>query len=174
MHQSKQPYQMKRQTTSGSARPARSRAINTTTREAGCTSTRKASSTTGKRSRSRERPPLSKPANPRLTQWAITPRRSPAAATTITTKASASNSELECDIPLSDMTATVEIMPHKYKIVWHNYMVMIPRLVQPKVAQLLEEFPAVALLGPRQVGKTTLALSLAEAVGDSAPYLELE
>jgi predicted AAA+ superfamily ATPase len=72
------------------------------------------------------------------------------------------------------MTATVKIMPHKYEIVWHNYMVMIPRLVQPKVAQLLEEFPAVALLGPRQVGKTTLALSLAEALGESALYLDLE
>jgi len=72
------------------------------------------------------------------------------------------------------MTATVEIMPHKYEIVWHNCMVMIPRLVQPRVAQLLEEFPAVALLGPRQVGKTTLALSLAEALGESALYLDLE
>jgi predicted AAA+ superfamily ATPase len=51
---------------------------------------------------------------------------------------------------------------------------MIPRLVQPKVAQLLEEFPAVALLGPRQVGKTTLALSLAESLGESALYLDLE
>ena len=72
------------------------------------------------------------------------------------------------------MTATVEIMPHKYEIVWHNCLVIIPRLVQSKVAQLLEEFPAVALLGPRQVGKTTLALSLAEALGESALYLDLE
>ena len=72
------------------------------------------------------------------------------------------------------MTATVEIMPHKCEIVWHNCRVMIPRLVQPKVAQLLEEFPAVALLGPRQVGKTTLALSLTEALGESALYLDLE
>lgn len=65
-------------------------------------------------------------------------------------------------------------MPHKYEIVWHNCLVIIPRLVQPKVAQLLEHFPAVALLGPRQVGKTTLALSLAEALGESALYLDLE
>jgi len=65
-------------------------------------------------------------------------------------------------------------MPHKCEIVWHNCRVMIPRLVQPKVAQLLEEFPAVALLGPRQVGKTTLALSLTEALGESALYLDLE
>jgi len=53
-------------------------------------------------------------------------------------------------------------------------MVMIQRLVQPKVAQLLEQFPAVALLGPRQVGKTTLALSLAETLGENALYLDLE
>src|ERR1035438_9830629 len=44
MLQFKQPCQRKRQNTSGSARPARSRATSTTTREAGCTSTRKASS----------------------------------------------------------------------------------------------------------------------------------
>jgi hypothetical protein len=81
MLQSKQPCQMKRQTTSGSARPARSRATSTTTREAGCTSTRKASSTTGKRSQSREKTRLSKRANHRLTQWAITPKCSPAAKT---------------------------------------------------------------------------------------------
>lgn len=62
----------------------------------------------------------------------------------------------------------------KCEIVWHNYMVMIQRLVQPKVAHLLEQFPAVALLGPRQVGKTTLALSLAETLGENALYLDLE
>jgi hypothetical protein len=51
---------------------------------------------------------------------------------------------------------------------------MIPRLIQPKVAQLLEQFPAVALLGPRQVGKTTLAMSLADSLGENALYLDLE
>jgi len=39
---------------------------------------------------------------------------------------------------------------------------------------LLTRFPAVALLGPRQVGKTTLALEIAEAVGAQALYLDLE
>ncbi|CAN5675609.1 ATP-binding protein [soil metagenome] len=53
-------------------------------------------------------------------------------------------------------------------------MVMIPRQLQPKVAQLLEQFPTVALLGPRQVGKTTLAMSLADSLGESALYLDLE
>jgi len=38
----------------------------------------------------------------------------------------------------------------------------------------LQAFPAVALLGPRQVGKTTLATSLAEEEGDRALYLDLE
>ncbi len=32
----------------------------------------------------------------------------------------------------------------------------------------------MALLGPRQVGKTTLALSVAEEIGEGALYLDLE
>jgi predicted AAA+ superfamily ATPase len=36
----------------------------------------------------------------------------------------------------------------------------------------LEQFPAVALLGPRQVGKTTLALQLAATT--PSLYLDLE
>ena len=51
---------------------------------------------------------------------------------------------------------------------------MIARLAQPKLRKLLQQFPAVALLGPRQVGKTTLALSLAEELGEHAVYLDLE
>ncbi len=51
---------------------------------------------------------------------------------------------------------------------------MLQRAVQPRVARLLEQFPAVAILGPRQVGKTTLALSLAETLGENALYLDLE
>ncbi len=49
---------------------------------------------------------------------------------------------------------------------------MIQRNAQEKLTRLLGEFPAVALLGPRQVGKTTLALDVAE--GSSAVYLDLE
>jgi predicted AAA+ superfamily ATPase len=52
--------------------------------------------------------------------------------------------------------------------------VIISRFAEPKVAKLLEQFPAVALLGPRQVGKTTLAMSLADSFGESALYLDLE
>ena len=51
---------------------------------------------------------------------------------------------------------------------------MIVRSAQLKLRKLLEKFPAVALLGPRQVGKTTLALALAEEMGRQALYLDLE
>jgi predicted AAA+ superfamily ATPase len=49
---------------------------------------------------------------------------------------------------------------------------MIQRRLQPQLEQLLATYPAVALLGPRQAGKTTLALDLAEHF--SAMYLDLE
>ena len=39
---------------------------------------------------------------------------------------------------------------------------MIQRRLFPQVLEALEEAPAVCLLGPRQVGKTTLALAVAE------------
>lgn len=49
---------------------------------------------------------------------------------------------------------------------------MIPRQVGKRLPELLSRYPAVGLLGPRQTGKTTLAL----AVGESLPslYLDLE
>jgi len=50
---------------------------------------------------------------------------------------------------------------------------VIPRFFQPQLANLLTRFPAVALLGPRQVGKTTLALQLIEKKPKSI-YLDLE
>ena len=49
---------------------------------------------------------------------------------------------------------------------------MLKRRALPLLRQLLGEFPAVAILGPRQVGKTTLALELVDQ-GD-ASYLDLE
>ena len=49
---------------------------------------------------------------------------------------------------------------------------MIPRDLQTALEDRLRQFPAVALLGPRQVGKTTLARMAASAV-DSL-YLDLE
>jgi predicted AAA+ superfamily ATPase len=49
---------------------------------------------------------------------------------------------------------------------------MIERRIGPKMGALLEDSPAVVLTGPRQVGKTTLALAIAE--GRPASYLDLE
>ncbi|GAA6751976.1 ATP-binding protein [Thermus antranikianii] len=42
---------------------------------------------------------------------------------------------------------------------------MLPRLLEPRLRRLLEALPAVFLSGPRQVGKTTLALKLAREWG---------
>ena len=49
---------------------------------------------------------------------------------------------------------------------------MITRRSSEELHNLLAEYPAVALIGPRQVGKTTLALEIGETV-DSV-YLDLE
>jgi uncharacterized protein len=64
--------------------------------------------------------------------------------------------------------------PRNYEVLWHNCKVLVPRQIQPRVSRLLEQFPAVAILGPRQVGKTTLATALADALGEKALYLDLE
>ena len=50
---------------------------------------------------------------------------------------------------------------------------MNPRFVQHQLVSLLSQFPAVVLLGPRQAGKTTLALAEMARRGD-AVYLDLE
>jgi predicted AAA+ superfamily ATPase len=50
---------------------------------------------------------------------------------------------------------------------------MHTRLAKLQLEVLLAEFPAVVLLGPRQAGKTTLALAEAESRGN-ALYLDLE
>jgi predicted AAA+ superfamily ATPase len=50
---------------------------------------------------------------------------------------------------------------------------MYQRLSQQKLIQLLQQFPAVGLLGPRQVGKTTLAFAQ-KALYPDALYLDLE
>ena len=50
---------------------------------------------------------------------------------------------------------------------------MLSRQSQQKLSQYLQQFPAVGLLGPRQVGKTTLALAQKKLYPD-ALYLDLE
>ena len=50
---------------------------------------------------------------------------------------------------------------------------MIARLAAEEVALLMQEFPAVGLLGPRQIGKTTLGEHIALNF-DSSIYLDLE
>ncbi|MGO4676061.1 ATP-binding protein [Bosea sp. 2YAB26] len=49
---------------------------------------------------------------------------------------------------------------------------MIPRRIASELTHLIDSYPAVALLGPRQVGKTTLA----HEIGETRPsiYLDLE
>jgi uncharacterized protein len=42
------------------------------------------------------------------------------------------------------------------------------------VFEQLQSFPAVALLGPRQIGKTTLALQIADELPLASIYLDLE
>ena len=49
---------------------------------------------------------------------------------------------------------------------------MISRRLQAQLLDLIDNYPAVALLGPRQVGKTTLAHQVAESV--ESIYLDLE
>jgi len=51
---------------------------------------------------------------------------------------------------------------------------MIHRSLFKQVKQALQSMPVVSLLGPRQVGKTTLALEVGQIVGKKAIYLDLE
>lgn len=53
---------------------------------------------------------------------------------------------------------------------------MLSRSLLPELLDLLAHSPAVALLGPRQVGKTTLALSVGQALQPHRPvlYVDLE
>ena len=50
----------------------------------------------------------------------------------------------------------------------------IPRIAAKQLARLLSQFPAVAVVGPRQVGKTTLAQDYSDSLKKRALYLDLE
>ena len=49
----------------------------------------------------------------------------------------------------------------------------INRIIQSEIQERLNNFPAVAVLGPRQCGKTTLAFEIVKGRKD-AVYLDLE
>ncbi|MFT4752747.1 MAG: putative AAA+ superfamily ATPase [Salibacteraceae bacterium] len=51
---------------------------------------------------------------------------------------------------------------------------MIQRFIENKVEKSLRHFPVVAIIGPRQVGKTTLAKSIAKMVNRETIYIDLE
>ncbi len=52
---------------------------------------------------------------------------------------------------------------------------MIARLIEEKLLHALRTMPVVALVGPRQVGKTTLAFQLADrAIEKATSYLDIE
>ena len=81
-----------------------------------------------------------------------------------------------------DRAATHNV-PHPLAVVFYLVFLppygiftsMIPRKALDELRSALDSFPVVALLGPRQVGKTTLALTLARAAGEETTrYLDLE
>jgi uncharacterized protein len=51
---------------------------------------------------------------------------------------------------------------------------MIQRILLPKIEQALTFFPVVGIIGPRQVGKTTLAKILEKSVNQPTIFLDLE
>ena len=53
-------------------------------------------------------------------------------------------------------------------------MTYLPRAAEADIIQLCEQFPAVAIVGPRQVGKTSLAKHLASLWEQKSVYLDLE
>ncbi len=50
----------------------------------------------------------------------------------------------------------------------------IKRTIEDKLLLLLEHFPSIAILGPRQVGKTTLAREIKKRLSRESIYLDLE
>jgi uncharacterized protein len=55
-----------------------------------------------------------------------------------------------------------------------NIIKMIQRLVKSRIEKLTKHFPVVAILGPRQIGKTTLAKSIIQSIDKKVIYLDLE
>ena len=58
-------------------------------------------------------------------------------------------------------------------LIFHvKFAMMVHRRLENYIKQAIESSPSVVLVGPRQVGKTTIALSLSEQI--PAVYLDLE
>ena len=51
---------------------------------------------------------------------------------------------------------------------------MIKRELEASIMEAMQQFPAVGILGPRQIGKTTLALQIAQSISPEPVYLDLE
>lgn len=51
---------------------------------------------------------------------------------------------------------------------------MIQRQLESAVVAAMARFPVVALVGPRQVGKTTLAKAIRKRLSEASVYLDLE
>lgn len=63
---------------------------------------------------------------------------------------------------------------HFFYVVADLQGMLIARIAADRINQLLERFPAVVLIGPRQVGKTTLARELVDRSTNRASYIDLE
>lgn len=55
----------------------------------------------------------------------------------------------------------------------YNYL-MVKRQIENDLIELISFFPAVGIIGPRQSGKTTLALHLKKSIEKGCTYLDLE
>ena len=51
---------------------------------------------------------------------------------------------------------------------------MIKRIIEKRILKLLKSFPCVAIIGPRQVGKTTLVKEIRNSLKQKSLYLDLE
>jgi predicted AAA+ superfamily ATPase len=51
---------------------------------------------------------------------------------------------------------------------------MIERFIEKELVEILGEFPAIAIIGPRQVGKTTLAKTIGKLLSKEVLYVDLE
>ena len=73
------------------------------------------------------------------------------------------------NLELHILLLSLQFGSHPYHIVRMN-----PRSSESRVRSALEAFPVVALLDPRQVGKTTRALAVTKTVTSEVVYLDLE